>query len=387
MPDRDRTPWLVALAVTLCCALVAGRTPAAAPPRAAAGQTTGSRQAELDALRERILGLQERLGTLREKSRGLAGELAEIEVEVELQERRVDEVRVERGLAEERVERAERSIADLEARLADSRRLLRGRLAYLYRLGRAGPLRLLFSIRSDADLLAGIRMLRFLARREADEIGRYLLDQKRLADERETLDRERRAVELLLAREDERLGELQDSRRRQRELLAAVERERNAVAAEARELAEKERKLANFLDFLYGRNPTPLSGTPVQELRGVLDWPAGGTVVQPFGPRLDPRYRTRVPHNGIDIETTPGSEVRVVFPGTVLYAAPFEGFGLTVIVNHPGRVFTLYAGLGDLRIAARDVVSLGQVVGLAGDRLYFEIRVQNAPEDPLNWLR
>lgn len=387
MPDRDRTTWLVALAVTLCCALVAGRTPAAAPPRAAAGQTTGSRQAELDALRERILGLQERLGTLREKSRGLAGELAEIEVEVELQERRVDEVRVERGLAEERVERAERSIADLEARLADSRRLLRGRLAYLYRLGRAGPLRLLFSIRSDADLLAGIRMLRFLARREADEIGRYLLDQKRLADERETLDRERRAVELLLAREDERLGELQDSRRRQRELLAAVERERNAVAAEARELAEKERKLANFLDFLYGRNPTPLSGTPVQELRGVLDWPAGGTVVQPFGPRLDPRYRTRVPHNGIDIETTPGSEVRVVFPGTVLYAAPFEGFGLTVIVNHPGRVFTLYAGLGDLRIAARDVVSLGQVVGLAGDRLYFEIRVQNAPEDPLNWLR
>lgn len=387
MPDRDRTTWLVALAVTLCCALVAGRTPAAAPPRAAAGQTTGSRQAELDALRERILGLQERLGTLREKSRGLAGDLAEIEVEVELQERRVDEVRVERGLAEERVERAERSIADLEARLADSRRLLRGRLAYLYRLGRAGPLRLLFSIRSDADLLAGIRMLRFLARREADEIGRYLLDQKRLADERETLDRERRAVELLLAREDERLGELQDSRRRQRELLAAVERERNAVAAEARELAEKERKLANFLDFLYGRNPTPLSGTPVQELRGVLDWPAGGTVVQPFGPRLDPRYRTRVPHNGIDIETTPGSEVRVVFPGTVLYAAPFEGFGLTVIVNHPGRVFTLYAGLGDLRIAARDVVSLGQVVGLAGDRLYFEIRVQNAPEDPLNWLR
>jgi septal ring factor EnvC (AmiA/AmiB activator) len=30
---------------------------------------------------------------------------------------------------------------------------------------------------------------------------------------------------------------------------------------------------------------------------------------------------------------------------------------------------------------------LGEVVGLASDRLYFEIRVQNTPEDPLNWLR
>jgi septal ring factor EnvC (AmiA/AmiB activator) len=230
-------------------------------------------------------------------------------------------------------------------------------------------------------------LLRFLARREAEEIARYLLDQERLAGQRDALERERREVELLLAREDERLDELQSSRRRQRELLAAVERERTAVATEARELAEKERKLANFLDFLYGRNPTPLSGTPVQELRGVLDWPVGGPVVEPFGPRLDPRYRTRVPHNGIDIATAPGSEVHVVFPGTVLYAAPFEGFGLTVIVNHPGRVFTLYAGLSELRIAAQDVVSLSQVVGLAGDRLYFEIRVQNTPEDPLNWLR
>jgi septal ring factor EnvC (AmiA/AmiB activator) len=77
----------------------------------------------------------------------------------------------------------------------------------------------------------------------------------------------------------------------------------------------------------------------------------------------------------------------VVYPGKVLFAAPFEGYGLTAVVFHPGRVFTLYAGLSELRKAKEDMVSLSDTVGLATDKLYFEIRVENRPDDPLLWLR
>ena len=82
-----------------------------------------------------------------------------------------------------------------------------------------------------------------------------------------------------------------------------------------------------------------------------------------------------------------GAPVKVVFPGKVLYAAPFQGYGDTVIVQHPGRVFTLYAGLSAMRVGKEDMLSLGDTVGLASDRLYFEIRVENRPEDPLSWIR
>jgi septal ring factor EnvC (AmiA/AmiB activator) len=124
----------------------------------------------------------------------------------------------------------------------------------------------------------------------------------------------------------------------------------------------------------------------MQQFRGILDWPAAGKVVERFGPRLDPRYHTQVPHNGVDLETTAGGEVKAVYPGKVLFAAPFEGYGLTVVVHHPGRVLTLYAGLSELRKAKDDMVSLAEIVGLAADRLYFEIRVENHPEDPVSWL-
>ncbi len=71
----------------------------------------------------------------------------------------------------------------------------------------------------------------------------------------------------------------------------------------------------------------------------------------------------------------------------MVFAAPFQGFGLTAVVHHPDRVFTLYAGLRQLHVAQEDVLSLGSVVGLAGETLYFEIRVHNRPQDPMTWLR
>jgi septal ring factor EnvC (AmiA/AmiB activator) len=110
-------------------------------------------------------------------------------------------------------------------------------------------------------------------------------------------------------------------------------------------------------------------------------------VAIPFGPRLDPRYRTKVPHNGVTLQTQPGAQVKAVFPGKVAFAAPFQGFGQTVIVQHAGRAFTLYAGLGQPETRQGAVLSLGQVLGVAGEQLYFEIRIENRPQDPLLWLR
>ena len=80
--------------------------------------------------------------------------------------------------------------------------------------------------------------------------------------------------------------------------------------------------------------------------------------------------------------------MRAVYPGKVVYAAPFEGYGPTVVVQHAGRAFTLYAGLdGGVGGAGRSAI-VGQPCSAArATSLYFEIRVDNRPEDPERWLR
>ncbi|HET9767005.1 MAG TPA: peptidoglycan DD-metalloendopeptidase family protein [Thermoanaerobaculia bacterium] len=366
-----------------CCLLL---LLTAALPLAAA--EPDPRVADLERLRGEIAKLQSRLARAQERSQSLAGELDKTSLQLQLQERRVEEAHTARTLAQDRTATVAAEVGSLEARLVRVRSDLRGRLSGLYRLGRAGYLRLLLALAPGQEVFPAMRQLRYLARRDGELLATFHETRAKLTVEQGTLATERERLEGWVRQEEQRRAALATTRAHQADLLARAERERKSLETKSGALAEQAQKLSNLVAFLYGRtaNSGP-TGQSIAGFRGVLDWPAAGRVTAPFGPRLDPRYGTRVPHHGVDIATPSGSEVHAVFPGKVAYAAPFQGYGQTVIVQHAGRAFTLYAGLTETRAAAGGVVSLGQVVGVAGDSLYFEIRIDNRPEDPRLWLR
>ena len=345
------------------------------------------REAELAAIRQEIAQLEERLVKIRGRETSLENQLQELNLEIELQEVQLDEATAAFELAAARSSATETEIARLEAALVEIRGDLKRRLAGLYRLGSRGYLRLFLSLEPDADMLPAIRQLRFLVRRDQDTLERYTATRDALADRRHRLVEQRRETDLWRRKEQERQDALVATRRRQERVLEQVARERRALASRTQELQDKARKLARLIDSLLAGRLTSLDGSPIQEFRGALDWPVRGEVTARFGPRRDPRYRTEVPHNGIDVASPAGAPVRSVFPGEVLYSSVFEGYGPMAVVHHPGRVFTLYAGLGELRVEKGDMLSLGEVIGTATEVLYFEIRVENQPQNPLEWLR
>jgi septal ring factor EnvC (AmiA/AmiB activator) len=142
---------------------------------------------------------------------------------------------------------------------------------------------------------------------------------------------------------------------------------------------------------------TPGESTPAVGLgamRGRLEWPASGRVVEEYGMRVNPRFGTKTFRNGIDIDAVDGSNVHAVYPGHVLYTGWFRGYGNLIIVDHGSEYYTLYAHVADMKVAEGDDVRQGQVIGTVGDtgslqgpRLYFEVRYQGKPQDPAQWLR
>jgi murein hydrolase activator len=360
---------------------------AQAPESSPSGSSAAQRTRELEAIRSEIATLETRLRDVRKRLSGVEGDLAALDVELSIQTQRLAEAVAARDLAVAREAEIVREIARLEAEVKAARAALAERLSGLYRFGRQGYLRLALSMRPDSRLLPSIRLLRFLSRRDAQSIERSRSATAALAREERHLAAERKDRESWVAAERSRRSELLALRSRQEALVARLGGERRSLSAAAGSLTEKERKLSSFLDLLVGRNPNGPAGTSMVRFRGVLDWPVRGRVTVPFGPRLDPRYRTAVPHNGVDLETRAGDQVVAVYAGKVLYAAPFAGYGWTVVVMHPGQVLTLYAGLTELKVGAGDGVSLGQSVGVASDTLYFEVRVENRPENPITWLR
>ncbi len=347
---------------------------------------TQARVGELESIRSEIGRLQKRLTSVRVKESDLEGQLKAVKLELELQEAQVSEATAAAELATLRAETAQRQVTSLETALQQVRQDLGRRLVGLYRLGGQGYLRLFLTLEPNENLLPAIRQLRFLVRQDQIALDSYVSTLEELSFQRRRLEAERREASEWQLREALRRDSLVEVRRRHERTIAAVVTERKRLAARTLELKDKERKLARLIASLVSSDEA-LAGTPIQDFRGVLDWPSRGEVKLRFGPRRDPRYRTEVPHNGIDIAVEEGSQVRAVFPGQVLYAAPFEGYGTMVVVHHPGRVFTLYAGLLEIHVDKGDVLSLGDVVGNSADLIYFEVRVENEPRDPLLWLR
>ena len=118
-----------------------------------------------------------------------------------------------------------------------------------------------------------------------------------------------------------------------------------------------------------------------------------GTVTGGFGRQVNRKFHTSVVSNGVRIAAEASTPVVAVHEGTIAYATAFTGFGNLVIVDHGAVAFTLYGYLADIDVVSGEHVAQGQRLGSVGlsldgePALYFELRIDGTPVDPLQWLK
>jgi len=176
----------------------------------------------------------------------------------------------------------------------------------------------------------------------------------------------------------EKLAELDEVRRRERER-RAEEARRQAAA-----LAERMRRDAERVaEILRGYRP------PSQE----MIWPVAGRVTSGFGYRRLWIGGTNF-HAGIDIAAPAGTPIRAARSGVVSAAGWMPGgFGIAVFLEHGSGIQTRYAHLSRYLVGVGDRVTQGQVIGHLGNtglstgpHLHFEVRVIGVAQNPMPWL-
>ena len=194
-------------------------------------QSLETREQELVAIRQQIEHLRDRVGAMRSRESSLTDRLDRVSAELDLQQARLDEANAALSLATERVALAEKRIGEIEIALGAVEEDLRRRLVGLYRLGRYGYVRLLLSMEPGDDLLAGIRQLRFLVRRDRSALDRYEALRADLAAEKKRLEAEKREVSQWQGQEKQRRDQLANVRRQRQRLLEQVSAERREASA------------------------------------------------------------------------------------------------------------------------------------------------------------
>lgn len=114
-------------------------------------------------------------------------------------------------------------------------------------------------------------------------------------------------------------------------------------------------------------------------------WPVSGNVER--------EYDAARVLKGISIYPGPGTSVASAAPGVVVYAGNgLRGYGNLVIIKHSDKYLSAYAHNNSLLVGENDTVRQGQKIAEVGvdstkvRRLYFEIRENGKPVDPLKLL-
>jgi septal ring factor EnvC (AmiA/AmiB activator) len=368
---------------------------AAAPQEAPAGgaPAPSARPAPTDEQRlrkvqERRAALEQELARLRGEEKSLLGEVEQLEIELRLRTEELTEIQLTLKRTRARLDATVARVRQLETSLAAARPALAAHARALYKLGDMSYLRLLLSIDRPSDFFRGYRFVTTLARRDNARVAAFRADLATLGAERTELEERTRESIALRARLTATRRSLDAQRARKTELLTSLVERKETNAAYVGELEQAESRLQQLLAGLGEGTVT----VPLGALRGSLPWPVEGRVRAGFGRRKHPRFDTYTVHNGLEIEAPPDAPVQAVHEGRVVFADRFRGYGLMVVVDHGDKRHSLYAQLAEVAVVVGQDVAAGTVVGTGdpggadGPGVYFEVRFQGRPEDPLPWL-
>ena len=125
------------------------------------------------------------------------------------------------------------------------------------------------------------------------------------------------------------------------------------------------------------------------QLKGRLRLPARGVVSNRFG---SPRQEGSS-WKGLFIQASLGVEVKAIAGGRVVFADWMRGFGNLMIVDHGDNYLTIYGNneallkqVGERVRGGDSIASVGNSGGNAESGLYFELRHQGQPLDPIKWV-
>lgn len=215
-----------------------------------------------------------------------------------------------------------------------------------------------------------------LVKDQADRKQALTKLQKQISEQRASIDK--------MERDQARLGEL----------VASIDKLLAQQKAEAQRLAEERARQQRKAGQATASNSyvPPLKGQ-FAKLKGRLMMPALGKIVGRFGQARANVSGKSTTWKGLQIQAKQGSDVLACAAGQVVFSDWLRGFGNLIIIDHGdgflsiyGNNESLYKSVGDRINRGDTIASVGNTGGEDVPGLYFELRHNGRPFNPLPWI-
>lgn len=329
----------------------------------------------LSEIRQEIQANEKKLEEGRAQENSLSAQIMEMEQKLGELESAISE-------NEAKLEQLKVELEEAENKVATQNENLNARLRNMYKTSSVGYVDVLLDSGSVSEFLTNLELVKMV----------YSDDQrvlKELKTAREEVEQKKTEVETLQA-------ELQESKKVTEDEKAVIEAKKAEVAKDNEELDKMNDELQAEADRMTSViASTGSSSSNSTYTGGVLEWPtpSSSIITSPFGYRNHPISGTYSFHTGIDIGAYSGSAILAANGGTVILAGWNGGYGNCVIVDHGGGITTLYAHCSSINVSKGQSVSRGQTIARVGStgnstgpHLHFEVRLNGAYKNPLNYV-
>lgn len=384
MGNRFSRLWAPAAFVAIASLSLLAQAPA--PPTDQATVDAAAKRAA-----DRVRALQRESDSLASQERTLLVDLRKLEVDRQLKSEELAAAERDLRQAREQIAAASARAAALQNTAETERPDVERRLVQLYKLGRAGYWRMLLDLDNLRSLGRVYRTASALNRLDRERVQEHERTLRALASERQALEARVLDAQKLYDRALAARAAIDRAVAARTELVSSIDSQRDLNARLAGELEAAQQRLQSTVAQLGGR-PSSVS-LPFRPFQGALPWPAQGVVTGRFGRQTNSRFGTSIARSGIEISLAEGQPVRAVHEGTVAFADQFTGYGNLVIVDHGDGAYSLYGYLSGLEAARGAHIDAQTAVGTSGrdpsgnPALYFELRIDGKPVDPLQWLK
>ena len=283
----------------------------------------------------------------------------------------------------------------LQRDVQNQRQLLGDQIRAAYMIGRQEYVKLILNQEDPAVIGRTMAYYNYFNRARVERIDNSRQSLVALIETEKQIKAETEALKDIQQQQLAKKQSLEEASRSRAVVVAKLQKELQNKESDLTRLVQDEKRLSDLIAKLDEAMPDiltePGKRTPFAKLKGELRWPTKGQVRAIFGQR---RASSSAKWNGVMILAQEGHEVKAVSHGRVAYADWLRGYGLLLIIDHGNGYMSLYGQnqaiykeTGEWVEAGETIASVGKSGGQEQAGLYFEIRHNGKPTNPVNWCR
>ncbi len=355
----------------------------------------GKKAKELEQLQGNIKKLRKSLKTTRGKKDKTQNELRKAEKHIASLSLKLRKIKKELRVQGKRLEQLESEQSNLQTELSRHRDILSGQIRASYIMGHQEQLKLLLNQSDPSRVQRTVAYYDYLNRSRTQQIKTVIEKLERLQQIETAIAQEREKQTQLYSQSQQERKQLKEKRRHRTALLDKLNKDIQTKDKSLHTMLENEKELKDLLQalekVLSDIPPDSISQQPFSSLKGQLAWPSRGKITKRFGKR---RNMGNLRWKGMVISAPMGSNVHAVSHGRVAFADWLRGYGLIIIIDHGNGYMSLYGQNQHLLKETGEWVEAGEIVASVGDSggqanagLYFELRYQGKPVNPMKWCK